>query len=178
MFHHQSAQLEYNDDRICNHPQMDKDWVIECWKAEYVFTHIQVAHLRFQNFELPHYHQGARVAFQAGVALAQVDVHLFHCASQMSAESMLWHDGNEGSHPGDFHKPLLGVSAIPVFTVLCPANSTPHLFSSRSLAWNSFSGVAFPLVWQSKTLLWPFCLDSIPGVCRTGLCVLDLLGLP
>jgi hypothetical protein len=48
-------------------------------------------------------------AFRVEVPPVPVEVRRFHCASSVSADSLLCHFGMEGSSLFDFHKPLPGV---------------------------------------------------------------------
>ena len=66
--------------------------------------HIRVANCRFRNFELPHCHQVVQVAFRtemasvlgSAVCVIRVEARLVFCASSMSANSLLYHDGKRG----------------------------------------------------------------------------------
>jgi len=109
MFLDHSANLEWNLCCACDPGHMHQDWKIEHWEEEYVYTHIQVAHLPIRNFELLHCHQPAQVVFHAEVALDLEGVHLFLCASSVSADSLLCHFGQEGSSLSDLHEALPGV---------------------------------------------------------------------
>jgi hypothetical protein len=59
---------------------------IERWEAEYVYTHIRVAHLVFRSSNCD---QVAQVAFRAEVAPVVVEVHPCLCASSVSVDSLL-----------------------------------------------------------------------------------------
>jgi len=48
---------------VCDSWHMHKDWKIERWEEQYVYTQIWVAHLRFGKRELPQCHQVAQVEF-------------------------------------------------------------------------------------------------------------------
>ena len=123
---------------------MHHDWKIEPWKEEYVYTHIQVAHLRFRIPELPHYYQVEPVAFQVEVAsvlvsdvwVSLVEVHPCFCVSSVSGDSVrcnFW----QGRQPSVwFSRSIAGCLSIALFTVLFPRNSTPRIFSS----WTSAAG--------------------------------------
>ena len=88
---------------------MRQDWQIEPREEEYVYRHIQVAHLRFWIYELPHYYQVEQVEFRVDVVsvlvsailVALIEVHLCLCISSMSGDSVLCRFGKEGSRPSD-----------------------------------------------------------------------------
>jgi len=88
---------------------MDQDWQIGLWEAEYVYTHIRVAHLLFWNIEFCHCDHVAQVVFRASVSPVMVDVHLCHCASSQSVDSLLCQFGKGDSRPFDYPESLPGV---------------------------------------------------------------------
>jgi hypothetical protein len=51
----------------------------------------------------------AEMAFRAEVPPVLVEVRRFLCASSVSADSLLYYFGMEGSRPYDCYKPLQGV---------------------------------------------------------------------
>jgi hypothetical protein len=78
----------------------------------YVYTHIRVAHFRFQIIHLPHgdrVAQVAQAAFWAERASVLLELHLLRCASTTSADTELRNDGNEGLVQFDILEALLGV---------------------------------------------------------------------
>jgi hypothetical protein len=70
--------------------------------------HISVAHPLVWNLQFPHCHQVVQVAFQGEVVAVHVEVQIFLRASRMSADSLLYHFGMEGSRLLDFPEPLWG----------------------------------------------------------------------
>jgi len=96
----------------------------------------------------------------------------------MSVDTFLCHFGKEGSHPFDFHQPLLGILLSQPSP--CCARETPHPASSlpglrREVSWLV---VAFPLLTRAKTHLWPFWPYSRQDACRTVQAVPDLVVFP
>jgi hypothetical protein len=88
---------------------MYQDWRIDYSEEGYVNIHIQVAHIRFQNFGFLHYDHVQEVAFWVAVVPVLEEVHPSLCASIVSADSLLCHLGVESSCWYDFHKQLLCV---------------------------------------------------------------------
>lgn len=88
---------------------MHQDSKIEHGEEEYVFRHIRVAHLRFGDFELPHWHQVAKLAFLVDVAPVLVVVDLFLYTSSMSAVILQHNFWKDVSCSFDIHEPSLGV---------------------------------------------------------------------
>jgi hypothetical protein len=80
---------------------MDQDRQCQCREAEYVYTHIPVAHLLFRNLEFSHCHEVAKVAYRLTVAPVVVEVDPCVCSSSESAVPLQCHFGNEGSRPFD-----------------------------------------------------------------------------
>jgi len=82
--------------------------------VENAYIHTWMAYLRFRNFRFPQCPLVAQVAFRAEIALrvevppVLVEVQRFLCASSVSADSLLYHFGVEGSRPYDYYKPLPG----------------------------------------------------------------------
>ena len=99
---HQSANLEWNLYRTCDPWHMDQDRQCQCREAEYVYTHIRVAHLLFRNFEFSHSHEVGQVVYLLPVAPVVVEVHPCVCSSSEPADPLQCHFGNEGSRPFDF----------------------------------------------------------------------------
>jgi len=154
---------------------MYPDWKIDYLEKGYVNTHIQVAHLRFPNFEFLHYDQLKQVAFWATVVPVLEEVHPFHCVSRLSANSLLSHWGAEGSCRFDFHELLLCVIPSQPWPAHAKANQLP--ISSVLGLWLDvgWTGIAFPSLWCMKPLLWPFRPYSTQGACQTVLAIPDLL---
>jgi len=175
---HLAANLEWNLYRACDPWHTDQDWIIEHREAEYVYTHIRVAHLLLWGFEFSQCHQVAQVAFWASVASVVVDVHPRLCTSCESVDSLLCHFGKEGSHPFDFPEPLPGV--IPSQPSACYAQETQHPVSSLLELRRVVSRVVvgFPQLGRAKTLLYPFWPYSRQDACQTVQAVPDLLVLP
>jgi len=157
---------------------MDQHWKIERWEAEYVYTHIRVAHLLFRSIEFSNWHQVAQVAFQASGVPVVVEVHLFLCTSSKSVDSVLCHCGNEHSRPFDYHETLPGVFLSKTPPRYAP--DTEHPASSpvelrRTVSWLV---VAFPQSRRAKTLRWPCWPFPRQDACRTVQAVPDPLDLP
>jgi hypothetical protein len=82
---------------------------------ENAYTHSWMAYLLFHNFRFPQHDLVVQVAFRAVMAFQAevppglVEVWRFLSASSMSADSLLYHFGMEGSRPYDLYKPLPGV---------------------------------------------------------------------
>jgi len=154
---------------------MDQDWKIEGCKAEYVYTHIRVAHHLFQS---SHWHRMAQKAFWAKVATAMVEVHPCRWASSVSVDTLLCHFGEERSRPFHFHEPLPGV--FPLQPSACYALEKQHPTSSLLGLRHevSQSVVAFPHLRRGKTLLEPLWPSTRQDACRTVQAVPDLLDLP
>jgi hypothetical protein len=74
-----------------------------------------MAYLRFCNFGFPQCPLVAQVAFRAKIAFraemppVRVEVRRFLCTSSVSAYSLLYQFGMQGSRPYDLYKPLPGV---------------------------------------------------------------------
>jgi len=66
---------------------MDQHWSTKCVEAEYIYTHIRVAHLLLRSFEFSQCHQLAQVVFWASVVRIVVEVHPCLCASSESVDS-------------------------------------------------------------------------------------------
>jgi len=108
---------------------------IKHWEEECVYTHIWVAHLRFQNIELQVRHQVAQVALCAAVALFLVLVHTVLCGCRVAADSLLYHLGKDSRCQFDCHELFLGIllSQIAQFcalksiskTILCSGGMAP-----------------------------------------------------
>jgi len=148
---------------------------IERWPAEYVYTHMRVAHHLFRS---SHRHQMAQVAFWAEVASAVVEVHLSLCITSVSEDFLRCHVGKKGSRLFDFREPLPGVFRSQPSH--CSAREIHHPPSSllglrREVSWLV---VAFPPLQRVKTLLWPFWPYSRQVTCRTVQAVPDLLVFP
>ena len=153
---HQSANLEYNLYHTCDTWHMHQDWKIERWEEEYVYTHIRVAHLGFRNLELPHYHHMMQVALRAEVAPVPLEVHPCLCTCRMSAESLLYRFGKEGSPLAEFHEPLPGVF-ISQPSPLDAQDTQLHSSSLLRLRCKArWSASEFPLLWCAKSILGPF----------------------
>jgi len=107
--------------------------------VENVYTHNWMAYLRFHNFRFRQCHLVAQVAFWGEVAfLAEVrqvlvGVWQFLCASSVSADSLLYYFGMDGSWPCDFYKPLPGVFLSLPSTFYAP--ETQLLASSLLRLW-------------------------------------------
>jgi len=74
-----------------------------------IFTHTWMAYLLFHNFYFRQWHLVVQVVFRAEVLPILLEVRWFHCASSVSADSLLCHFGMEGSCPYDIYKPLPAV---------------------------------------------------------------------
>jgi hypothetical protein len=74
-----------------------------------------MAYLLFHKFRFPRHHLGAQVAFRAQMSFwaeaspVQVEVQRFLCTSSVSADSLQYHLGVEGSWLYVVFKPLPGV---------------------------------------------------------------------
>jgi len=106
MFHQQSANLEYKHYHTGDPCHLHYDWKIEHCEEEDVYTHIRIAHLRFQNFRVLYYYQLVQLVFQAKVPLVLMEVCPFVYAFSISAGSLLCHFGKKCSWQVDIHKPL------------------------------------------------------------------------
>jgi len=159
MFLHQSVYGEQN--LYCaNYPgHLHQDCRIECWKLEYMNTHIQVANCGCRNFELPPGDQVARMVFRweltlvlvSAVCVSWVDVHRFLCASSMSVDCLWCHYDKEGSHLCGFVAALVQVfpskpSTFCAHETGCVASAL-HALRCK-VSW--FDGV-FPLLQRTKT---------------------------
>jgi len=163
---------------------MHYDWKIECLEVENAYTQSWMAYLLFHNLRFPRHDLAAQVgsrvemAYWADVPTVLVEVQRFRSASSVSADSLLYHFGMEGSQPYDFCKPLPGVS--PSQPSSCDAQETILFASSLLGLQREVSGivVVFPLLRGAKTCLWPFSPYFRQGACRTVPAVPDLLASP
>jgi len=175
---YQSANLELNLCYTCNSWYVHQDWKIEHWENECGYTHIWVAHYGFQNFELPHRHRVAQVAYKPVVAPVLVQVYPYIWASRVFANSLLCHCEKESSHLFNFHEPLQGVISFqhsPFYTQVTKLPASSHL----RLQWEVFwLDVVFPPLRYAKSLLCPFWPDTRNGTCWSVLAVPDLPALP
>jgi len=154
------------------------DWKIECLEAENVYTHRWMAYLLFNNFHFRQCHLVAQVAFWAEVLPVLEQVRRILCASSMSADSLLWHFGMEGSRPVDFYEPLLDDFLSKPSPFACPRDSTPCYFSSWTSARGFLISCCVFSIAARKNPLWPFWPYSRPGACWTVPAVPDLLASP
>jgi len=142
MFLHQSANLDENLYHACDLWHMHQDWKIEHWEEKYIYTHTQVAHLRFRISALPHCYQVEQVAFQVDMVLvlvsalwvALVEVHLCLCVSGVFGDSVLCHFCKEGSRLSDFPKHSR-VSFHRSLHIFVPRQLNSRFFPSRTYAW-------------------------------------------
>ena len=116
---------------------MDQNRNIEHCEAEYIYTHIGVAHLLFWSIEFSHCHQAAQSAFRASVALVVLEVHLCLCASSESVDSLLCHFAKEDGRLFNFPESLPGV--FPSQRSPCYAWETQHPASSLLELWHMVS---------------------------------------
>ena len=122
---------------------MYHDWKIERREGEIVYIHIPWADLGFWNFGRNFCHRMALVAFRMDVVLILVlavcvrleAVHLCHCASSVSVDSLRCHFGKEGSRQFDFLKPSPGVVLLQLSPFYAQENQL-RFFSS----WTSARG--------------------------------------
>jgi len=186
MFLYHPANLDYNLYHACDLWHMHQNWEIEHWEQETVYTHIWVADLRFRICAWPHCYCVEQVVFWVDVAsglvlavwVALVEVHPCLCVSSVSGDSVLCDFGKEGSRPSDFPEAWPGVVPTqPLYfygkPTQLPASSLFRL--PPKVAWLLIES---PLLWCTKTLLWPFWRYSRLGACQTVLAVPDLLALP
>ena len=153
---HQSANQEWNLYRAWDSSHRDQDWKLKRFDAEYIYTHVRVAHLLFRRFEFSQYHQLVQVAFWAKVASVAVETHLCLCTTSASVDCVQCRIGKRGSRPFHFHEPLLSV----FLSQYSPyhAREIQHHLSSHLGLWCEVSWwvVAFAQLRHSKTLLGPF----------------------
>ena len=186
MILHQSANQEKNLYRACDPCHMHQDWIIEHWEEEYIYIHIWVARLRFQQRELPQCLWVAQFAFWvevvsvlvSAVRVILVDMHLCLHTSSVSADSLLCHLGKEGSHQVNCHEPEPGVMLLRPYHWYAQETQLPASSLCEHHCEVCLSNNAFPLLWGAKTLVWPFWPYSMQGACWTVLAVPDLLTLP
>jgi len=68
-----------------------------------------VADLRVRNIQLIDFNMLVPVACRAEVSPVMEEVHQFHFTSRVSADSLHFHCGKEGSRQSAVHEPLPGV---------------------------------------------------------------------
>jgi len=165
---------------------MHQEQTIQRREEKYVNTHMRPANWQFGNREHRHLHWVAWVAFWAdmlftlelAVRVGQVEVHLIICASTVSADSFQCRLDKEGLLPGGCDEALPCVfpfqaSASHLQETQLPTSSLFGL--QHEISWWD---IAFPLLWCTKTLLWPVWPYSMPGACWTVPAVPNLLALP
>jgi hypothetical protein len=96
----------------------------------------------------------------------------------MSADSLRWHFGKEGSRTFGFDEALLGVFVSQPSPFCAQETQHPASFVLGSWRVVSLCDILFPQLRRAKSLLWPFWPYSMPGACRTVPAVPDLLALP
>jgi hypothetical protein len=136
MFLHQAVYQDQN--RYCAGlaRQIHKEGNIQPRDELYVNTHISLPNLLFQNVELWNYYRlGCVVSAQdSDVGVIWVEERLWICMSSMYVNCLRCHSDTERIQMGDFDKSLGRCISIAAFTFVCPGNSTPHFFSSRTSA--------------------------------------------
>jgi len=186
MFLHQSANLEWNLYFPCYPWHIHQGWKIEHWEEEYVYTHIQVAQLRFRNLKLPHCHRVVRVGIQVDVlsvlvsvvCIGPVEVHPFLRTTCVSVDCLLWYYGKKGSCQFEFHERWPGVVLLQPLPFY--AQKSEHHASSLLGPWCevSWSCILCSPSRRANTLLTPFWPYSRQGACQADLAVPDLLAMP
>jgi len=176
-----SANLEYNLYHTCYAWHIHYDWKIQCLEVENVYMQIWMANLPFHNFDFHPCHLVAQVVFRVEVTLLAtlsqilVEVRQFLSASSMSANSVLYDSGIEGSRQYDLYKPLRGVflsQPSPFYAQQTQLLTSSLLGLRPEVSWLL---VAFPLLQDVKTLFWPFPPYLRQGTYRTVPAVPDLL---
>jgi len=139
MFHTQSAYLDQNRYRAGYPGQMHLDRNIPHREELYVNTYIRPAQWWFGNVQLWKCYWLGRVAcrpevasaLESSVCVGRVEAHLFLCIpaclqilcsailARKAAGRVVWQS-------------IAGYLCIAAFTCLCPGNSTPRIFSSRT----------------------------------------------
>jgi len=165
---------------------MYQEWKIEHCDEEYAYTHIRVSHIQFRIRELPHCYRMEHVEFRVDVAsvlglavcVAMLDVHLCHCVSSVSGDSVLCHFGKERSHLSDFPEVWPGVFPSQPSHVYAQETQLPVSSLRRLQPEVPWLEIGFPLLQSAKTPLWPLWPYSKPGTCQTVLAVPNLLALP
>jgi len=99
------------------------------------------------------------------IELVLVEVHLYHCTSSVSANTLLCHLGREGSHQFEFHKLL--PSDFPLQPSPFYSQETQLPTSSSHLGvWHkvSSSGIMCAQFQSTKTVIWP-CWWTFNATC-------------
>jgi hypothetical protein len=134
------VNLEYSVNRACYPCHMHYDCKIECRDAENVYTHAWMAYLLFRNFQVCQCHLVVLVAcceeaaFWAEVPPGAVEERRFLWAPTVSVDFVLCHFGITGRRPFEFVWTIARRLSIAAFTMLCPAHSSPHFFTSQTSA--------------------------------------------
>jgi hypothetical protein len=143
-----------------------------------------MAYLLFHNFRFPQHHLVAQVvfrevmAFRAEVPPGLMVVRRFLSASSVSADSLLYHFGMEGSRPYDFCKPLPGVFP----SQPSPSDAQENELLASSFLFSDFGGsflnklLCFLYGGARKPAFGHFC--HIQGKAHVGLFQLYPTSLP